>query len=192
MTTDHILQRTVSARSAYHGLVWLLLLIGFWLRVSLWLGSLYHVDEFVSMLAAKIVAERGLPVLPSGLFYDHGLLYSWLAGALIALVGFKEEVARWPVLLISVFTIAVYYVSARRLFDSRITGLIAAALATFDQLSIEWGTRARMYAPAHLFVLLSMVFLLEGTLKRPNRVSRYLFWLRLWPLCSLTHWYSRF
>jgi 4-amino-4-deoxy-L-arabinose transferase-like glycosyltransferase len=154
--------------------LWLLLLIGFWLRLSLLLALVFHIDEFFSMLAAKMVAERGLPILPSGFFYDHGLLLSFLSGAFVAFAGFTEEVTRWPTLLVSVFTIAAYYVTARRLFDSRISGLLAATLATFDASSIVWGTRARIYTQAHLFVLLSLAFLLEGTLKRPNQRSRYL------------------
>jgi 4-amino-4-deoxy-L-arabinose transferase-like glycosyltransferase len=156
-------------------LVSLLLLTGFWLRLSFLLGSVYDIDEFFSMLAAKMVAERGLPILPSGLFYDHGLLLSFLSGAFIALAGFREEIARWPTLLISVFTIAAYYVTAGRLFHSRLAGLLAAALATFDAFSIERGVQARMYAQAHLFVLLSLVLLLQGTLKHPSQRSRYLF-----------------
>ncbi|GAB4543534.1 MAG: hypothetical protein Kow0063_36790 [Anaerolineae bacterium] len=158
----------------------LLLMVGFWLRLSLLLGSVYHIDEFITMLAATRVAEHGLPILPSGLFYDHGLILSFIMGAFIALIGFGEEVARWPVLLVSVFTIAAYYFAARRLFCSRIAGFIAATLAAFDTSFIIWGTRARMYSPAHLFVLLGLVFLLEGVLGRPNRRSRYLslvFWV---------------
>ena len=176
MTTVGALKQAFAVQNMSRWLVWLwlLLLIGFWLRLSLLLGSVFHSDEFFSMLAAKIVAQRGLPILPSGLFYDHGLLLSFLAGAFVALAGFKEEVVRWPVLLISVFTIAAYYVTAWRLFDSRITGLLAATLATFDTASIVWGTRARMYTLAHLFVLLSLAFLLDGTLKHPNQRSRYL------------------
>ncbi len=155
--------------------VCLLLLIGFWLRLSLYLGQVYHIDEFTSMLAATMVAQGGLPIMPSGLFYDHGLLLSYLSGAFVALLGFSEWVARWPVLLVSVFTIVAYYVTAQRLFGSRTTGLLAAALATFDSFSIVWGVRARMYTLAHLFVLLSLVSLLEGTLKHPRQRTRYLF-----------------
>ncbi len=175
------LKRAVTGRSVPRWLVLVcpLLLIGFWLRLSFLLGSVYHSDEFISMLAANMVAEHGLPILPSGLFYDHGLLFSFLSGALIAVADFREEVARWPVLLGSVFTIPAYYVVGRRLFGSRATGLIAATLATFDDPSIIWGARARMYAPAHLFVLLSVACLLMGTLKRPSRRSRQLFLLFL-------------
>jgi 4-amino-4-deoxy-L-arabinose transferase-like glycosyltransferase len=120
MTTANASKQVPTGHGVPRWLVglWLLLLIGFWLRLSLLLVLVFHIDEFFSMLAAKMVAERGLPILPSGFFYDHGLLLSFLSGAFVAFAGFKEEVARWPTLLISVFTIAAYYVTARRLFDS--------------------------------------------------------------------------
>jgi 4-amino-4-deoxy-L-arabinose transferase-like glycosyltransferase len=161
-------------KNKFSVVVGLLVLSGFWIRVSFSLGKIYHIDEFISMLAATMVAERGLPILPSGLFYDHGLLFSFFSGGLVALLDFREEVARWPTVLISVVTIAAYFTVARRLFDSRITGLLAAALVTLDGLSIVWGVRARMYTQAHLFVLLSAALLIEGTLKRPQPRARYL------------------
>ena len=70
--------------------VGLLLLVGFWIRFSFMLGEIYHIDEFITMLAAKMIAEHGLPILPSGLFYDHGLLFSFFSGAFVALLGFRE------------------------------------------------------------------------------------------------------
>ncbi len=157
--------------------MWLgpLLLIGFWLRLTFLVGNVYYGDEFISMLAAKMVAKQGLPIFPSGLFYDHGLLYSMLAGAFVALLGFTEQIARWPVLFVSVLTIAVYYTVARRLFDSPISGVVAAIVVTFDTLLIKWGAWARMYSLAHLFVLLSMAWLLTSTLKQPEQRGRYLF-----------------
>ncbi|MFN8459661.1 MAG: glycosyltransferase family 39 protein [Anaerolineae bacterium] len=151
-----------------------LLLLGFWLRLAYLRGGLYFFDEFFSMLAAQMTVERGVPILPSGLFYDHGLLLSYLTAPLLALAGFKEEIARWPVLLISVFTIAAAYTCGRRLFDSPLAGLLAAGLVTLDELAIIWGTRARMYSLAYLFVLLSLTWLLSGTLQRPGARLRYL------------------
>jgi 4-amino-4-deoxy-L-arabinose transferase-like glycosyltransferase len=152
-----------------------LILAGFWIRLSFMLGEIYHIDEFISMLAAVMVAERGLPILPSGLFYDHGLLFSFFSGAFVALSSFKEEVARWPALLSSVLTIAVYFTAARRLFGSRPAGLLAATLVALDELSMVWGARARMYTQAHFFVLLSLALLLESTLKQPSPRRRYWF-----------------
>lgn len=152
-----------------------LLLAGFWLRITFLVGNIYYGDEFISMLAAKMVAERGWPIFPSGLFYDHGLPYSLMAGGFIALLGFSEQIARWPVLLVSILTIAAYYTVARQLFDSPMTGIIAAILVTFDTFMMKWGVWARMYALAHLFVLLSVAWLVLSTLKRPNYRGRYLF-----------------
>jgi len=157
----------------YHILIYSLILIGFLVRLSFLLGGIYHVDEFITMLAATMVAETGLPILPSGLLYDHGLLYSFAAGLMIAWSGFTEFIARWPALLFSTLIIAAYYHAGQRLFNSRSSGVIAASIATFDELSILWGGRARMYSPAHLFVLLSLVWVLESTLKNPTSKGRY-------------------
>jgi 4-amino-4-deoxy-L-arabinose transferase-like glycosyltransferase len=152
----------------------LLVLLGFGIRVSFMLAEIYHIDEFITMLAATMVAQRGLPILPSGLFYDHGLLFSMISGFFVALLDFREEVVRWPSVLVSVITIAVYFTTARKLFGSTPAGLLAAALVTFDGLSIAWGARARMYSLAHLFVLLTLTFLITSTLKTPTSKGRYL------------------
>lgn len=156
-----------------------LVLAGFGLRLLFWLSNVYHTDEFITMLAAKMVAGRGLPVLPSGLFYDHGLLYSFLSGALVALLGFEEQIARWPALLAGVVTIGLYYAGGRRLFGSPAVGLLAAGLVAFDELSLKWSAWARMYSLAHLFVLLSLVWLLLALFKPAGLPRRYLFLLFL-------------
>jgi 4-amino-4-deoxy-L-arabinose transferase-like glycosyltransferase len=153
----------------------LLLLGGFWIRLSFLEAGIYYSDEFITMLAASMVARHGLPILPSGLFYDQGLPLSLASGALIAAAGFREEIARWPALLVGVFTIAAYYAVARRLFGSRLTGLLAAALIALDPLSIVWSGRARGYSLAHLLVLLSLAAVLVSTFKQPSRRGRLLF-----------------
>jgi len=160
-------------------LVLLLILVGFWLRVDFWLALVYHSDEFFSILAAQMVAVRGLPILPSGLFYDQGLVQSMSSGLFLALVGFREEIARWPSLVAGVLTIPVYYAAGRTLFTSQITGLLAATLITFDFIAIEWSVRARMYSLAHLFVLLTLTWLLKSFFQVPSERGRYLFLLFL-------------
>jgi len=161
--------------------MWLLilLLVGFWLKLAYLKTSIFHTDEFISMLAIKMVAQQGWPILPSGLFYDHGLLYSLVAGGLVALVDFSEEIARWPVIVVSTITIAAYFSAAHNLFSSTLAGLLAAALVTFDLLAIKWGVWARGYAQAHLFLMLSVTLLLTSTLKHPSRSGRLLFLLGL-------------
>ena len=114
----------------------MLLLLGFWLRLSFLLGAVYFFDEYISMLAAQVVAQHGLPWLPSGLFYDHGLLLSLLSGVWLALTGFSEELARWPVLLMLAVTVAaaVFIITDRGFNRIEGTLLLAVWLAALPLL----------------------------------------------------------
>jgi 4-amino-4-deoxy-L-arabinose transferase-like glycosyltransferase len=161
--------------AASPSLVAILTLVGFGLRFGHLLGRVYHIDEFISMLAAIMVAQKGLPVLPSGLFYDLGLTVSYLSGALVGLLGFNELIIRWPSCLASTLTIPLCYGIGRRLFSSRLAGLAAATLVAFDSNAVLWGGRMRMYAVAQLGIFLLLYWLIEGTLRRPRPSSRYLF-----------------
>ena len=153
------------------------------------LGRVYHVDEFISLLAAVMTAQKGLPILPSGLFYDHGLLVSLLSGGLIRLVGFDELVGRWPLLLVGTLSIPAYYAVGRRLFTSSLAGLAAAMLAAFDANAILWSGRIRMYALAQLAVLLCLYWLVEAFMRRPRPAARYLF-LAFLLMALLSHYVS--
>jgi hypothetical protein len=153
----------------------LLVLIAFWARTHFLFAEIYYSDEFISMLAAKMVAERGLPILPSGLMYDQGLPLSLAGGALTALLGFREVIVRWPVLLVGTLTVVVTYAAARRLFDSRLVAVLAAALVALDPLSVVWSGRARGHSFAHLLVLLSLTTVWLGVFARPRRATRLLF-----------------
>jgi hypothetical protein len=51
---------------------------GLAMRLAYMLHGHPFVDEFTSILAAQAILQHGLPILPSGLFYEHGLLFSYL------------------------------------------------------------------------------------------------------------------
>jgi hypothetical protein len=155
-------------------LILLLLLLAFALRLSHLLAGIFHIDEYISMLAAQMTAQKGAPILPSGLLYHQGLLLSYLAVPLIKWVGFREEIARWPSLLAGVLAVATFYRVGRRILQSSLAGLLALTLATFDPEMILWSARMRMYALASLLMLLGFYFLLQGVLLRPNRFDRLL------------------
>jgi 4-amino-4-deoxy-L-arabinose transferase-like glycosyltransferase len=173
----------ISRRSVAPAVALLLTLLAFALRLSYLTRFVFHVDEFITMLAATIVARRGLPILPSGLFYDHGLLFSYLAAFFIRLLGFGEAIARWPSLLVSVLAIPLIYRAARDFFGSPIAGLVAALLLALDQEAILAGGRARMYALGQLFVLLAAIFLWRGLMAGNRRRDLLLFLLCY--LCAL-------
>jgi hypothetical protein len=155
-------------------LILILLLAAFALRLGHLLAGIFHIDEFISMLAAQMTAQKGAPLLPSGLLYHQGLLLSYLAAPLIKWAGFREEIARWVSLLAGVLAVAAFYHVGWRTLQTSLAGVLALTLATFDPEMILWSARMRMYALAGLLMLLGFYFLLQGVLLRPNRVDRLL------------------
>jgi hypothetical protein len=166
------MQRTVIQTWLIYLLIMLLLMVAFFLRLEHILARVFHIDEYISMLAAQMTAEKGVPVLPSGLLYGQGLLVSYLAAPFLRLLAFSEEIARWPSLLIGVMTVASFYSVGLRLFKSQAVGLFALAFAVLDISMILWSARMRMYALAGLLMLLALYFLVQGTLLNPHRRYR--------------------
>jgi len=134
-------------------------------RLAYLLRSHPFIDEFTTVLAARAILQHGLPVLPSGLFYEHGLLFSYLDAPFVALAGEARlfSAARLPSLLIGTFTVPLLYWVGRRWLSPG-AGLVAAALLAFSPEGIVWGGRARMYALAQLLVLILTLLVYEGSL----------------------------
>ena len=143
------------------------------------------VDEYSTMLAAKMITQKSLPVFPSGLLYEHGILYSYLAALAAWLFGFSEASMRLPSLFAAVLTVPLLYIVGRRCF-SRSVGLLAIIpFATMSDILI-WGGRARMYSLLMLFVLLTVYFAFQST-QTPARHRYYLLTLIFLALAMLTH-----
>ena len=138
-----------------------ILAVAGWLRWTHVQDVSLHVDEYITLRAARQILDRGLPLLPSGNFYSHGLLLSYVEAGVMALVGFDPVAARLPVLLVSLLGILLTWWVSRRWFSPS-AGLLAAALLAFTPEAVIWGGRARMYAPLQLFVLLAVFFYWRG------------------------------
>jgi 4-amino-4-deoxy-L-arabinose transferase-like glycosyltransferase len=167
----------------YSLLPWLLVLTGV-LLLAIWLRWRFVVtvqpypDEFVTLLAVKMILEKGVPVLPSGLFYEHGLLFSYVGAAAGALFGFSREAVRGSSLLFGVLTLLLTWHVGRRWY-SEASGLLAATLLAVAPAAVMWAGRARMYALLQLLVLLILYFAFSGSLyDRPA-------WRRLALICYL-------
>ena len=55
----------------------LLTLAGFALRLYFLITTHPFFDEYTTVLAARQILRYGWPILPSGLFYEHGLLATY-------------------------------------------------------------------------------------------------------------------
>ncbi|MGD9147698.1 MAG: glycosyltransferase family 39 protein [Anaerolineae bacterium] len=118
------------------------------------------VDEFVTAWAARAILQRGLPIFPSGNFYPHGLVFTYLEAPFV-LGEFNATLARLPALIVSLAALPVAYGVGRRLFSEPV-GLIAAAALAVDPACIVWGGRARMYGLLQLLTLLVVYFYYRG------------------------------
>ncbi len=157
-----------------------LTIIAFALRLAYALNSHPFIDEFTTVLAAQTILERGWPILPSGLFYEHGLTFSYLDVPFVALAKpqFSFAIARLPSIFIGTALVPLLYRVGRRWFSSEV-GLVAAALLAASPEGMVWGGRARMYALAQLLILILVVLAYEGSLGRGKARLRWLAWLTL-------------
>ncbi len=129
-----------------------LLVVAFALRWRYVKEISLFVDEFVTAWAARGILSRGLPIFPSGNFYPHGLVLTYLEIPFV-LGEFNETLVRIPGLIVSLAGLPVAYWVGRRLFSEQV-GLIAAAALAVDPDCIVWGGRARMYGLLQLLTLL--------------------------------------
>jgi 4-amino-4-deoxy-L-arabinose transferase-like glycosyltransferase len=164
--------------------VWFLLVAvtaaGFWLRWLYARDVSFFVDEYLTVRAAGRILAQGVPLLPSGNFYSHGLLVSYLVAPLLGLGVTDPWLLRLPVVLLSTAAIPLLYWTGRRIFSPG-AGLVAAALLAFAPEAILWGGRLRMYATIQFFVqLTALIFYLWVVAKQDRSVYRLLFVLAFW------------
>ncbi|HYH12502.1 MAG TPA: glycosyltransferase family 39 protein, partial [Thermomicrobiales bacterium] len=121
---------------------------GFLVRVIAAVTLTPHVDEPSSVLAAHMVAERGIPILPSGAPYLQGATLSYLLQPFVWL-GFGEihhlPLIRMVLVLAGTITIWLSYRLGRAVTGSASVGAVTAMLVAIDPVSVQWSAHVRMY-----------------------------------------------
>lgn len=151
----------------------LILLLGFALRIHHLLHVSPIADEYITMLATRATLRWGYPRLPSGLYYDHGLLSTYSNALFAGVFGFDPLVTRVPGMVFGLLTIATVYRAGRDWFSPR-AGLMAATIVTLFPQAIAWGARARMYSLWMWLFLSATFWLSSGTLARDSKLLRCL------------------
>ncbi|MCC6792573.1 MAG: glycosyltransferase family 39 protein [Thermomicrobiales bacterium] len=131
-----------------------------------------HVDESASVLAAEMVAEKGIPLFPSDTLYLQGATISYLLAPLIALdIGGLSDLL--PLRMLSVFagTLAVFFAFklGKTLTGSAVAGFVIALMIAVDPASVRWGGMVRMYALLQLVALVVIWLFLRALLRPPRR-----------------------
>ncbi|MEJ2558302.1 MAG: glycosyltransferase family 39 protein, partial [Anaerolineae bacterium] len=145
-----------------------ILLLAAWLRWRYITHVQPNPDEFVTLLAVKMILQKGVPLLPSGLFYEHGLLFSYAGAVASALFGFSRETVQATSLLFGLLAIWLTWYVGRRWFTPG-AGLLAATLLAVTPAAVMWGGRARMYTMLQWWVLLVLYFAFNGALLNRSR-----------------------
>jgi hypothetical protein len=129
-------------------------------------GALFTNDEAISALAARSIAQTGLPVLPSGALYLRDPLYHFLTGGAFALP--VPDVLSAKALSLAFSLLAIYgtYRLALALFDSEPLALTAAMLIAVDPFSASYGSRVRMYAALQALAVWAVFFFERGFVPR--------------------------
>lgn len=166
-----MIRRFLSPLATSRSIPLLFLLLGSYFRFSYLLRAGPFVDEFATLLAAQGISRWGVPILPSGNFYGHGLLFSYLDLPFVYLSGLDPLMARIPSLVAGLLIIPLAYLVGRRIFSPRV-GLMVALLLTLDGEAILWAARARPYAWEQFLALLAAFLFYEAGSKEDS--SRHL------------------
>ena len=121
----------------------------------------YSPDEEFTAFAVNGIRAGGLPILPSGLLYDRGVLYSyasWLAGATSV---FQLPAYRAVSLLSAIVALAMVFALVQRC-ASTTAALLASLLVACSMPFWATATTARFYAPFLLSYVSALLAL--GTL----------------------------
>lgn len=158
---------------------------GFWWRLLYLVRISLFIDEFTTILAAQMILKSGIPRLPSGLFYDFGLLFNYTVSVFIGLAGFGEAVARFPSVCFGLLAVAVTYRLGKRAFSPG-AALVAAILLAMMPEAVVWGGRARPYAQLQFWVMVGMWAMVEGITTQWRGRWRALYWLAM-TAAALSH-----
>jgi hypothetical protein len=116
----------------------------------------YTPDEEFTVFAVRGISAHGLPLLPSGLLYDRGLLYSYTAWLTGGLTGGELAAFRAVALACAAATLVLVFALVRRL-ASPAAGAVAALFVATSIPFWAVATTARFYAP---FLLASVALTL--------------------------------
>jgi hypothetical protein len=146
-------------------------------RTAIWLlaaavviaGSLqltrpgYSVDEEFTVFAARGINASGVPLLPSGLLYDRGILYSYASSIAARVSGAELPAYRAISLICAALIVSSVFALVRRL-AGQTPALLASILVMTSVPFWATATTARFYAPFFLLYLATLLSLQSSLL----------------------------
>lgn len=129
---------------------------------DLWRAG-YSPDEEFTLFAVRGIQAHGQPLLPSGLLYDRGLVYSYASAALAAAGLDVLPAARLVSAATALAALALVVVELRRLATPPVAAAGAALVAASLPFWVS-ATTARFYSPFLLAYLVALALLARRAL----------------------------
>ncbi len=163
MLSDYLSKKNVTDYTNSF-ILFIMLIMAFWLRYRN-LGALgLYGDEDFTYLAVKGTLEQGFPVMPSGMIYLRGIIFTYLAFVSASLFGLSEFSVRLPGVVMSILIIIVLYIIVKDIFGHRVA-LLTSLIYSLSAWDIEMSRHARMYETFLFFFLLSTLSFYKGFIK---------------------------
>ncbi|MEK6915645.1 MAG: glycosyltransferase family 39 protein [Nanoarchaeota archaeon] len=135
----------------------IILLFALILRIYSLGSSPLWFDESISSLASQKIAEKGIPLFDSGLFYSRALIFHYIQAFFIFLFGATDAVARLASVLFGLGTVILAFLIGKEF--NKPAGIISALITSVLFLEIVYSRQARFYQ-AFQFLFFLTLFLL--------------------------------
>lgn len=158
-------------------------LIGLVVRVSTLRQYVGHIDEPASLLAIQRVAETGVPMLPSGVLYLQGAVFSYIAAPLGWIFSDTElwDASRSLYLVLALTIIPLSMKLASQISGSPWPAAIVGLLVACDPNIIVWSVTIRPYGLLGFEVIAMMMLfsmlLKDGSDARIPRLGKVVYWI---------------
>lgn len=123
----------------------------------------YWVDEAITVMVGRNVAETGLPKIDGGSLYTSYPLHTYLLGAVYKFFGVSHISSRVPSLIVFLAMIFVLFLTLRKY--STTIALTTSFLYTFSLWNLGWATQARQYIFFAFLYYLFFYFFLKAYTK---------------------------
>lgn len=131
------------------------------------------IDEYYIAQSVKNILNFGLPMWPSGGFYDRGIIYQYLTAGLM-LTGLKAEFAIRiiPAITNLICLIPIYLISKK--ISGKILAAVLVFVFCFSVWEVEFARFGRMYAPFQMMFVWYLYFLYNNLIEGKSRSLKWL------------------
>lgn len=160
-------------------LLFLIVGIGFGLRVYNLSFHAYDSDENISMDAIRGILRTGAPVATSDIWYTRGPFFHYMVALWLRLVGDSVFNARFLSVIWGTATLVMAFVFTRKITGKVWIALLVTAILAIDPWEIWYSRTIRFYQIVQFLNLLCFWSFFRGFVDRAGRVYQYVFFIAL-------------